>query len=384
MPSPTITLSRAKLYLERGWSVLPINPENKHPLSTWKHLAEERPDTTQLMEWLAHWPDMHLGVISGSISSLLILDADRDVGVAEVEERGIPRTPTVTSPRGGRHYYLALPSGQWSNRAKLGRSKSLDVRAEHGYVVAPPSKGYKWVVGPSVRLAEPPEWLLGLLSGPGTRQAREGVPKPSEPPPPVGAWYHGDDEPPSMEAVNTLLPARIRDLINYGHDPTDRYPSRSEADAAVVRALVRAGATDEQIRDIFDAEPIGAKWREPATSGGYLKRTISRYRESPEPAQLVVVQEADFAPPPGGEGMRIYLGLKVLKGTLRGKYVRSGVTMPGRTGDCSERFEAMLAAAGLEGLKSAKVGQICDALLGKKFLVELDMERRNPVTVFRR
>jgi hypothetical protein len=60
----------------------------------------------------------------------------------------------------------------------------------------------------------------------------------------------------------------------------DQYASRSEADAAVVAAMVNGGHTDDEIRAVFAKAEwrIGDRYREPAHGDRYLQRTIATAR----------------------------------------------------------------------------------------------------------
>lgn len=78
--------------------------------------------------------------------------------------------------------------------------------------------------------------------------------------------------------VLAALDRKARHKIKTG----DRrgYKSRSERDWAVITALVQAGARDELIRLLFDDQPVGDKYRDPATHPGYFDRTVERVRSS--------------------------------------------------------------------------------------------------------
>jgi putative DNA primase/helicase len=70
------------------------------------------------------------------------------------------------------------------------------------------------------------------------------------------------------------LTKRIRMLIESGWTGTP-YKSRSEADMAVITALVKARAAADEIRAIFRKFPIGEKYREKGLRGdGYLSGSI--------------------------------------------------------------------------------------------------------------
>ena len=65
---------------------------------------------------------------------------------------------------------------------------------------------------------------------------------------------------------------QIRDLI---HSPPPR-GQRSEADQKVITALLAAGAAPDQIRAIWSAAPIGAKYRERRDGDRYLAYSMGR------------------------------------------------------------------------------------------------------------
>ena len=82
----------------------------------------------------------------------------------------LPRTPTVKTGGGGRHYYFKMPESEdVRNSTKLGK-RPVDVRGTGGYVLAAPSNhisgnDYVWEVSPDeVCLAEAPPWLLDIVT----------------------------------------------------------------------------------------------------------------------------------------------------------------------------------------------------------------------------
>jgi len=77
---------------------------------------------------------------------------------------------------------------------------------------------------------------------------------------------------------NLPVSERIKFLIRAGNDGT--YTSRSEADMAVITALVNRGVAEEVIQEIFQAYPIGAKYREHPGKAQYLKHSIEKAKEA--------------------------------------------------------------------------------------------------------
>jgi putative DNA primase/helicase len=78
--------------------------------------------------------------------------------------------------------------------------------------------------------------------------------------------------------ISTLpVSYRIKYLIINGNDGT--YPSRSEADMAVIVALVSKGIGESDIRSIFASYPIGEKYREHNAPDEYLSLCIVNAKE---------------------------------------------------------------------------------------------------------
>jgi len=74
------------------------------------------------------------------------------------------------------------------------------------------------------------------------------------------------------------IPERIKQLILNGCD-YGIYPSRSEADMAVILALVNKGISDQDIKSIFENYPIGSKYHEHKSPENYLTHSIQKARE---------------------------------------------------------------------------------------------------------
>jgi putative DNA primase/helicase len=151
-------------YSRRGWSPIPIKERSKEP-----NLRELRPYLTRkaTQEELGAWSWAGVGIVTGPLSGVLVLDVDGPEGEAELKKHGHPATPTARTARGGLHLYFRHP--EQHVRTGIRVAPGLDVKASGGYVVAPPSIGpngkpYEWVIPPGdAELAEPPEWLMHLL-----------------------------------------------------------------------------------------------------------------------------------------------------------------------------------------------------------------------------
>lgn len=147
-------------YLSHGWSVIPIRPRTKRPLIAWEPFQHRLPRAEEVQQWWRLWPNAGVGIVTGAISNLVVLDVDVEHGgdkaLAELERRNGPLPPTVEAitGSGGRHLYFSYPGRPMSSR--VGWAPGIDLRADGGLVVAPPSihpsgRRYEWESSPRPR-----------------------------------------------------------------------------------------------------------------------------------------------------------------------------------------------------------------------------------------
>lgn len=75
-PSNSSLLQSAWRYLDQGLSLLPINLAAKKPYCDWKSLQNTPASHDTVEQWLEKWPDAGIGIITGVLSGLLVVDAD--------------------------------------------------------------------------------------------------------------------------------------------------------------------------------------------------------------------------------------------------------------------------------------------------------------------
>lgn len=161
----------------RGWHLLPIRTHDKTPLlKKWPQFATS--DTSQLEAWAEHFPACNWGTATGQVSRIFVLDVDGQPGKAALKtfhEQGfeLPETLTVITGR-GRHLYFRWPQGIDLRDSAGMLAKGLDIRANGGCAVIPPSfhfNGKQYVyVDATAPIAVPPSWLLAKLSKPASAQ----------------------------------------------------------------------------------------------------------------------------------------------------------------------------------------------------------------------
>lgn len=139
----TALLDAAVQYHRLGFSMIPIIPKEKKPLIEWKEYQRKRATIAEVEQWVLAYPDMNLGLVTGSVSGIAVVDIEAGGNTKNYEA-----TATVRSGRGGYHLYYKIPEGQKIQSAT--RVTDLtDIRGEGGYVVAPPSitdDSYRWEV----------------------------------------------------------------------------------------------------------------------------------------------------------------------------------------------------------------------------------------------
>jgi len=159
-------------YLGKGLSIIPLKSPSmlsrnlttkefirqcKVPLVGWKEF--------QNRTWFNKWPDANIGIITGKISGLVVFDLDSEHAVQYAEdEGGFPDNPKVKNGK-GYHHYLRYPGFEVRNDVK--KELDIDIRADGGYVVAPPS----WMI----------DYLEDVANSP-SKPAKEKPPKTSESP----------------------------------------------------------------------------------------------------------------------------------------------------------------------------------------------------------
>jgi hypothetical protein len=169
MSGPDI-LAAAERLASRRRPVFPCDPRSKRP-RTPQGFKNATTDLTVIRGWWEKEPDSMIGMPTGALSGVVVLDVDGDLGFEslrkiEREHGALPRTTSVTTPGGGQHFYFRHPGVEVPcSVAKL--APSVDVRGDGGYVITPPSQtadGRGYVVDEESAPAELPPWLLSAAA----------------------------------------------------------------------------------------------------------------------------------------------------------------------------------------------------------------------------
>src|SRR5579875_3240999 len=121
--------------LSQGWSVFPLQPRGKKPLCEWKKFQVERASLEQVREWAKR--ECNIGIVTGRISKIVVLDLDSEEAIAEAKRLGLPPTSTVRTGK-GLHLSFRHP-GSFDVPNATGIFPGADIRGDGGYVVGPGS-----------------------------------------------------------------------------------------------------------------------------------------------------------------------------------------------------------------------------------------------------
>jgi putative DNA primase/helicase len=133
-------LTAALSYQQRCFSVIPIQSSEKKPLVHWEQYQRGRATESEIKVWWAMWPDANVGILTGAVSGLVVIDLDTPEAKENLKGL-VPGFDFTTVPRSrtgkGWQLFFKHPGVTIPNRA--GVIPGLDVRGDGGYVVAPPS-----------------------------------------------------------------------------------------------------------------------------------------------------------------------------------------------------------------------------------------------------
>jgi hypothetical protein len=141
--------------------------------------------TEEVRRWWRRWPEANVGVVSGAVSGLVVLDIDPRHGggdslaVLEGIHGPMPHTVESLTGGGGQHLYFRHPGTVVPCRSI---APGLDVKGDGGLVVCPPSvhvsgRVYDWEAGCApgeVPMADLPWWLQALARDPAPSPSRGG------------------------------------------------------------------------------------------------------------------------------------------------------------------------------------------------------------------
>lgn len=151
-----------------GVSVIPLKPRSKEPLIPWAEFQEGIATEDEISGWFAKWPDANLGLTTGRLSGMVVVDADGADGRKSLTDLKIHSSTSVLTGNGKQIYFRYPEEEQWIKNA-VRKYPGIDIRADGGYVVCPPSihpsgKRYSWLTSPLVNIQSLPLFPLVMFA----------------------------------------------------------------------------------------------------------------------------------------------------------------------------------------------------------------------------
>lgn len=134
--------------------MIPLSITSKKPLNAWAEFQTRTPSHEELDDWFENGAPttsgkrvdvFNLALVTGTISGIVVVDADNDAAVSYAKKNGLD-SPFVVETSRGQHFYHQHPGHGARFPNKVGGSgrdwpqvPGLDFRGDGGYVVMPPS-----------------------------------------------------------------------------------------------------------------------------------------------------------------------------------------------------------------------------------------------------
>ena len=273
----------ARYYASRDWSVLPLHSADKNGCtcgdpncrSAAKHprtqhgVKDASRDPDQIRRWWQSWPDANVGIATGAVSGILVVDidprngGDRSYERLQVELPGAFGAPLIVRIGSfGLHLYFKCLNPTPS-RANV--RPGIDIKADGGYVVAPSSwhvsgTRYRFVSNSGLVVPPLPAALRDLILGDTQAHVASG------------------EEPPKLDIDCLRVSVEIKNQIRAGA-PKGK---RSEAIFAAIRAMIKAGHSNEEIQAVL-VDPANSLSEKPRDKGlAWLTGEVTRARAKPD------------------------------------------------------------------------------------------------------
>lgn len=162
----------AMFYAEHNIKTFPVKKQGKSPLCP-NGFKSATTDRGILHEWNKKFPNCNIGIPTGTINNIFVVDVDGEIGtqslIALENKYGKLDAPTVITGK-GKHLYFKMPENVELKCSTSKIADHIDIRANGGYVVAPPSVHenrhlYTWKnFALNQDFPEAPNWLISLIS----------------------------------------------------------------------------------------------------------------------------------------------------------------------------------------------------------------------------
>jgi hypothetical protein len=154
----------ALTYAARGWRVFPLRPSTKRPACA-HGVLDATTDPVAIRAWWQAMPAAGIGFACGA--EHLVIDVDGPTGLTTLAALsgtlGLLVTGRVSVTPHGRHLYFSMPEplGPRIKNSVGTLGSGLDIRTTGGYVILPPTPGYRWELA-GLASPLPATWLARL------------------------------------------------------------------------------------------------------------------------------------------------------------------------------------------------------------------------------
>lgn len=152
-------LEAAARYAIEGLSVFPC--KKKIPLTGVGGFKNASFHANQIVKWWTEHPEAQIGLPTGELNHLFVVDVDGPEGERAVEKMHLPETRTVQTRPGRFQLWFWHPGGLKSKCTTSVFAPQLDTRGDGGYVIAPPSIHHQ--TGQPYRVVKNIPWALAPL-----------------------------------------------------------------------------------------------------------------------------------------------------------------------------------------------------------------------------
>lgn len=280
-------LAGALGYVAREFSVIPIHEPmvngcscakgptcgspGKHPRIDWRLYQARRATAEEVRNWWTRWPTANIGVVTGMVSGIAVLDVDPRNGgfdtLAELDARGqvMPDdNPLVETGSRGLHHYFALDA----TLPKAAPYQGIELQADGALVVPPPSlhrsgRRYRWLRGLDAPWEPVPPWLRDAA----TQSHRAPAAGPVVPIPDAA----GDDVTAALQDGGLYLGRHRRPGLHRIRCPWAALHSNDDSEAVVIEPgaslapgwgfrCLHSHCAEHGIGDLLDLLQIARRW----------------------------------------------------------------------------------------------------------------------------
>lgn len=246
----------------------------------WKEFQNRLPTKEEVTDWFTQNPSANIAIITGVVSNLVVFDLDSEEAVQYAEEQGGFPEYTVKAKTGrGYHVYMKHPGFDVSN--KVNKDLDIDIRADGGYVAAPPSvhgsgHQYEWEEGFSISQIDPAPcspWMIDYLQDISRNDPVEE--KQTEPLPEKPETIRPDDQ--TTKGTTEVKPKEPKaqetnrnEYVDLLHNGCDK--KRNNSATSLIGYLLKTGMKETEVWEVIQL------WNEhkvkPSLDHGELKKTF--------------------------------------------------------------------------------------------------------------